>query len=175
MAFTLRFYGYNGLTMKKAELLTSCFGLGKIPIAPGTFGSLPPVVIFQVLGYLWPAANPYVMAFFLAAGAWVCIQYAPAVIAATGKKDPQQIVADEVAGQALVMLFISLLAPENICNTMAVGFVLFRLFDIVKPPPCRRLEKLPDGVGILADDLMAGIYACIGFAIVYQFLPQYCA
>ncbi|MBL7214685.1 MAG: phosphatidylglycerophosphatase A [Phycisphaerae bacterium] len=160
--------------MKKAELLTTCFGLGKIPIAPGTFGSLPPVVLFQVLGYLWPAATPYVMAFFLVAGSWVCIQYGPAMIAATGKKDPQQVVADEVAGQGLVMLFIALLTPEHICNTMALGFLLFRLFDILKPWPCKRLEKLPDGVGVLADDLMAGIYACIGFAIAYHWLPQYC-
>lgn len=161
--------------MKKEELLTSCFGLGKIPVAPGTFGSLPPVVIYQVLGYLWPEANPYVMAFLLLAGAWACIQYAPAMIEATGKKDPQTIVADEVAGQALVMLFIASLWPEHICNTTAMGFVLFRLFDIVKPWPCRSLEKLPDGVGILADDLMAGIYACIVFAVAYHWLPGYCA
>ncbi len=172
--FQYRQFRYNG-GMQKAEMLTSCFGLGKIPVAPGTFGSLGPVVMFQVLAYLWPAANAWVMVFFLLAGSWVCLQYSSAVIAATGNKDPQQVVADEVAGQALVMLFIALLRPEHICNTVALGFLLFRLFDIVKPWPCRRLEELPGGVGILADDLMAGIYACIGFAIAYYLLPQYCA
>ena len=161
--------------MKKEELLTTCFGLGKLPIAPGTWGSLPPVVLYQVFGHLWPAANPYVMAFFLIAGSWVCLRYAPAIIAATGKKDPSIVVADEVAGQAVVMLFITLLWPENICNTTVLGFFLFRLFDIAKPWPCKRLEKLPEGLGILADDLMAGVYASIIFAIAYHWLPKYCA
>ena len=175
MAFTNPDCEYNEAMMKKEELLTTCFGLGKLPIAPGTWGSLPPVVLYQVLGYLWPAANPYVMAFFLVAGSWVCIQYAPAIIATTGKKDPGMVVADEVAGQAVVMLFIALLWPANICNTMALGFFLFRLFDIIKPWPCKKLEKLPAGLGILADDLMAGIYACVAFAIAYHWLPKYCA
>ncbi len=157
--------------MKKAELLTTCFGLGKLPVAPGTWGSLPPVVLYQVLGYLWPAANPYAMAFFLVAGSWVCVQYAPAVIASTGKKDPQMVVADEVAGQALTMLVIALLWPGNICNSMALGFFLFRLFDILKPWPCKRLEKLPAGIGILADDLMAGVYSGIVASIAIHYIP----
>ena len=147
--------------MKKAELLTTCFGLGKLPIAPGTWGSLPPVVVYMAMAHWYPVANPFVMAFFIVAGSWACVQYAPAVIAATGKKDPGLIVADEVAGQAVTMLIIAFLAPNNICHTAVLGFVLFRLFDILKPRPCKRLEKLPAGVGILADDLMAGIYGGI--------------
>ncbi|MHC5154530.1 MAG: phosphatidylglycerophosphatase A [Planctomycetota bacterium] len=161
--------------MKKAELLTTCFGLGKLPFAPGTWGSLPPVVAYQVLGYLWPAANPYFMAFFIIAGSWACVRYAPAVTAATGKKDPGMIVADEVAGQGITMLFIAAAAAfgsVNICNTAVLGFVLFRLFDILKPWPCKRLEKLPAGVGILADDLMAGVYGGI-VAVVYILLKDH--
>jgi phosphatidylglycerophosphatase A len=157
--------------MKKAELLTTCFGLGKLPIAPGTWGSLPSVILYQVLGYLWPAAIVPVMVFFIIAGSWVCVQYAPAVIAATGKKDPGLIVADEVAGQAITMLVIALLSPGNICNATVLGFLLFRLFDILKPWPCKRLEKLPAGVGILADDLMAGVYGGIVAAIVIYYTP----
>jgi undecaprenyl-diphosphatase len=160
--------------MKKAELLTTCFGLGNIRIAPGTFGSLPPVIMYQVLAYLWPAANPYVMAFFLLAGSWVCIQYAPALIAATGKKDPQRIVVDEVAGQSVVMLFIALLGRGDICVLTAMGFVLFRLFDILKPWPCKQLEKLPAGLGILADDLMAGVWASAA-AGIFIFTKDYFA
>lgn len=174
LAFTNPVCGYNANMKKKEELLTSCFGLGKLPLAPGTWGSLPPVVLYQVLGYLWPAASPYVMTFFLLFGSWVCIQYAPVIIAATGKKDPSMVVADEVAGQAVVMLFIALLWPANICNTTALGFFLFRVFDIVKPWPCKKLEKLPGGLGILADDLMAGVYASIVFAIAYHWFPKYC-
>ena len=91
--------------------------------------------------------------------------------AATGKKDPGLIVADEVAGQAITMLVIALLAPDNICNTTVLGFALFRLFDILKPWPCKRLEKLPAGAGILADDLMAGVYGGIVASIVIHYIP----
>jgi phosphatidylglycerophosphatase A len=160
--------------MKKAELLTTCFGLGKLPIAPGTWGSLPSVILYQVLGYLWPAAIVPVMVFFIIAGSWVCVQYAPAVIAVTGKKDPGLIVADEVAGQAITMLVIAMIGlfqGLDICKSMALGFLLFRLFDILKPWPCKRLEKLPAGVGILADDLMAGVYGGIVAAIVIYCTP----
>ena len=161
--------------MKKAELLTTCFGLGKLPFCPGTWGSLPPVVMYQVLGYLYPAGIVPLMVFFIIAGSWVCVRYAPAVVAATGKKDPGLIVADEVAGQAITMLVIALLSPDNICNTTVLGFALFRLFDILKPWPCKRLEKLPSGVGILADDLMAGVYGGIlAFFAIRHLAPQYC-
>ena len=165
--------------MKKAELLTTCFGLGKLPFCPGTWGSLPPVVLYQVLRYIpgefLPWLTPAVMAPLLIAFSWVFIRYSPVLIASTGKKDPQMIVADEVAGQAVVMLAIALLNPDNICNTTALGFALFRLFDITKPWPCKRLEKLPGGLGILADDLMAGVYGAIAsYVFIRHLLPQYC-
>ncbi|MDH4202372.1 MAG: phosphatidylglycerophosphatase A [Phycisphaerae bacterium] len=161
--------------MRKEELLTTCFGLGKLPIAPGTWGSLPPVVLYQVLRYVpgefYPWITPVVMAALFVAFSWICVRFSPAIIAATGKKDPQMIVADEVAGQAVTMLIISLLWPGNICNTTVLGFFLFRLFDITKPWPCRRLEKLPAGAGILADDLMAGVYGGIVAAIGIYYMP----
>ena len=161
--------------MRKEELLTTCFGLGKLPIAPGTWGSLPPVVLYQVLRYVpgefYPRITPVVMAALFVAFSWICIRFSPAVIEATGKKDPGMIVADEVAGQAVTMLIISLLWPGNICNTTVLGFALFRLFDITKPWPCRRLEKLPAGAGILADDLMAGVYGGIVAAIGIYYMP----
>ena len=157
--------------VKKAELLTTCFGLGKLPVAPGTWGSLPPVVAYMVLGYLYPDpaanANVYAMVFFIVAGSWACIRYAPAVIAVTGKKDPGLIVADEVAGQAITMLIIALLAPNHTCIAAGLGVVLFRLFDILKPWPCKRLEKFHAGIGILADDLMAGVYAGAVYVMGY--------
>jgi phosphatidylglycerophosphatase A len=84
-------------------------------------------------------------------------------------------VADEVAGQALVMLIIALFKLANICNAAVIGFVLFRLFDIVKPWPCKKLEKLHEGVGILADDLMAGLYGAVVFVLLNRFLPGVCA
>ena len=161
--------------MKKAELLTTCFGLGKMPFAPGTFGSLPPVVVYLLAGYLcpYPPSGPILMAFLAAAAAWACVQFAPVTIESTGQTDPQSIVADEVAGQAVTLLFIAILDPVNIWLAAASGFVLFRLFDILKPWPCKKLENLPRGAGILADDLMAGIYAAVVYGVLYWFLPGY--
>ena len=93
--------------------------------------------------------------------------------------DPQMIVADEVAGQAVAMLIISLTWPLwhlNICNTTVLGFALFRLFDITKPWPCRRLERFVGGWGILMDDLMAGLYAGILALVLVRFIPGlFCA
>ncbi len=97
------------------------------------------------------------------AGSVVCIKFAPAVIAATGKKDPREVVADEFAGQAAAFLLLSVITIEQKQTGLVtiLGFLLFRLFDIVKPWPIQKLEKLPSGWGILADDLLAGVYAGI--------------
>ncbi|MHC5083519.1 MAG: phosphatidylglycerophosphatase A family protein [Planctomycetota bacterium] len=159
--------------MKTPELLTTCFGLGKMPFAPGTWGSLPPVVIYMTLAYLYPPANTVTMIALTLLFSWICVFYSPAVVKLVGRKDPGMIVADEVAGQAVTMLVIALLSPDNICNSAAAGFALFRLFDITKPWPCKKLEKLPDGLGILADDLAAGAYGAIVYVILFYTLPQF--
>lgn len=150
------------------RMLTSCFGLGRLPIAPGTWGSLPPVIIFGLLGHFGasPAMITNVMAALVLAGCFVCVQFAPAAVAATGKNDPGEVVADEFAGQAVTFLFSPFLAmreatPQQIMVTAFAGFVLFRLFDISKPWPIRKLEKFPAGWGILADDLLAGVFAWV--------------
>jgi phosphatidylglycerophosphatase A len=100
--------------------------------------------------------------------------FAPAIIKATGKDDPGEVVADELAGQALTFLpvpfFITAdISTKQICIITALGFLFFRLFDIVKPWPIRKLEKLPKGWGILADDLLAGIFAAIVLLVCYWF------
>jgi phosphatidylglycerophosphatase A len=92
---------------------------------------------------------------------------------ATGKTDPKEVVADEFAGQAFAFvpvcfLFGGPLSGGQIWATTAVGFVLFRVLDIVKPCPARRLERLPRGWGILCDDLMAAIYAAAGLLICFK-------
>jgi len=106
------------------------------------------------------------MAALALAGSVSCVKFAPAAIAATGNADPGEVVADEFAGQAVTFLAIPLLGAElssagQIWAVTAAGFVLFRLFDIAKPWPIHKLEKLPLGWGVLADDLMAGVYAAI--------------
>lgn len=111
-------------------------------------------------------------------GSVVCVKFAPASIAATGKDDPREIVADEFAGQAVTFSTIPFLlintfsagqifivSVVGIFIVSAAGFLIFRLLDIIKPWPCRTLEKLPKGWGVLADDLLAGVYAAIALQI----------
>jgi len=159
------------------RLLTSCFGLGRLPLCPGTFGSLPPVIIFVLMLHFGLSAisTAIVMATLALAGSAICVIFSPAVIAATGKIDPSEVVADEFAGQALVFFAVLLLvqplggaglaahtfSAKQLWIIAGLGFVLFRLFDIVKPWPINILQKLPQGWGILADDLLAGVYAAI--------------
>lgn len=143
------------------KLLTSWFGLGLLPVAPGTWGSVFPTVVFMAAGILWNSMAAIVaMAVLLAAGSVITVVCSPKVIGLTGRKDPGQIVSDEVAGQALTLLLVQLATPGmDFCITSAVGFGLFRLLDILKPFPCKKLENLPAGLGIVADDLAAGLWA----------------
>ena len=137
----------TNVQMSKEEWLTTSLGLGRLPIAPGTWGSLPPVVLFMAAG-IWfgQAAAIGTMAVLFAAGCTVSVLYSPKIIAATGSKDPRRVVSDETAGAALALLLMQALAPtDGFCLIAAVGFGLFRMFDIFKPWPCKRLEKLPEG------------------------------
>lgn len=156
------------------RLFTSYFGLGYLPIAPGTWGSLLPAILFTAMCFSpLPRIIVLVLMFFIAVDAsTICVLFSSDAIEATGKKDPPEVVVDEVAGQALTLLpfsFYGTSGNEVIIITLA-GFILFRLFDIIKPWPCRKLEKLPAGWGILADDLMAGFYAAIVLMICLYFL-----
>jgi phosphatidylglycerophosphatase A len=159
------------------RLLASCFGLGRLPVCPGTFGSLPPVVVFALMSH-FEASGLIVLIVMTAlaiVGSVVCIGFAPAVIAATGKSDPGEIVADEFAGQAVTFLPLVVVLSSAVrvspWAAAAAGFVLFRLFDIAKPWPIRRLEKLPGAWGVLSDDLLAGIYAGIALLICCKIGP----
>ena len=145
------------------RLLTSCFGLGLVPFAPGTCGSLPVVVVFLALSLsgISTLTISVVMTLIAVGASLVCIFFASEAIERTGKKDPSEVVADEVAGQAVTYIGAASMAGVAGIVIAIVGFAAFRLFDITKPVPCRRLEKLPKGLGILADDIMAGVYAAI--------------
>lgn len=105
------------------------------------------------------------MAAVALASSAVCVGYAPNAIAATGKNDPGEVVVDEVAGQAMTFLAIGALPIKQVWLVAGAGFVLFRIFDITKPWPIRKLETFPKGWGILADDLLAGVYAWIALHI----------
>ncbi len=132
-------------------------GVGFIPFAPGTFGSLwgPLAFWFVCRAELSLPVLIVTAIVFIAAGVPISTRAARAL----GKKDPGSVVYDEIAAFWIVF------APQLLSGrpltpfTAIAGFVLFRIFDISKPFPCRRLEKLPDGAGIMADDLVAGAYA----------------
>lgn len=139
-----------------------------MPIAPGTWGSLPPVVAFALLAYFHVSAAVIaaVMAAFVIAGSVACIACVPAVAALVGKTDPGEVVVDEVAGQAVAFLVAAFCLPADLTLKQALfvaglGFFLFRVLDITKPWPIRKLEALPEGWGVLADDLLAGLFAAI--------------
>ena len=137
---------------KAIKILATGFGLGLSPVAPGTAGTLAGVVIcFACLPFPWVLRLIVVLA--LAA---LSVYIAGRAEAVFGKKDDQRIVIDEIIGFQIAMLPVAITAL-NIC----LGFVLFRIFDILKPYPLRRLQDFPGGWGVVLDDVGAGIYAGI--------------
>ena len=147
-------------------------------MAPGSWGSLPPALVFGLLMYAGaPAATTVVMAVMLAAGCVACVLCAPASIAAKGDDDPGEVVIDEFAAQALTFLIVPLVATRSLCGwesfvLAGVGFLAFRAVDIGKPWPIRRLERLPAGWGILADDLAAGVCSAILVLVAMKLLVK---
>jgi phosphatidylglycerophosphatase A len=131
-------------------VLATGFGSGYAPVASGTFGTAACAVL------LWPL-GPYLTGLYDAAFAIgmtiVAIAASGAVARAIGRKDPGIVVIDEFAGYATSLLFLPKTLPW-----LAAAFFLFRVFDVWKPWPCRRLEHLPGGAGITLDDVMAGVY-----------------
>jgi phosphatidylglycerophosphatase A len=157
---------------KLGKFLTTGLGTGYAPVAPGTFGSAGAVVVYALA--VWALPTPYcvlgvmaIVAIFFSAA---CVLLGPFTEKAFGKKDPSQCTADEWAGQALTMLALPMIGP-GAWITCLVGFGMFRLFDITKPPPVRQLEKLPQGWGVLVDDLAAGVYANIASQLILRLLP----
>jgi phosphatidylglycerophosphatase A len=138
-----------------ATLVATFFGIGRLRPGPGTWGSLAAVLIWAGLSrFIEPAWQTLTLAGLAAIAVAIGIPAATAAAQASGVKDPQFVVIDEVAGQWITLLF----APVS-WKTLLAGFILFRGFDIVKPPPVRQLEKLPSGTGIVLDDVAAGVYA----------------
>lgn len=148
------------------RMIATVGSIGYSPLAPGTMGSLAIALVFLLLPpYLpiWPQVAGLLILFALAV--WSAQAMAAAHEQATfGKIDPQEVVIDEVMGMAVTLAFL----PLNF-KTVGLGFLLFRLFDVTKPFPVRRFEKLPGGWGIVMDDVMAGIYANAGLRIIFEF------
>lgn len=132
-------------------LLASGAGAGFLPMMPGTFGTLAGLPVSLAINRL-ALSNPMLAAGTLAGLVLVAILIADRAAKLLGAKDPQLVVIDEIAGFAVANFW-----SETITAAMA-AFVLFRLFDIAKVFPGRRLEAIPGGAGIVLDDLLAGLY-----------------
>lgn len=134
----------------RLAIATGC-GIGYFPFAPGTLGSLEGLVLAWALARL---GGSWAVAFGWAAVTLVGFWSSREAEAQFGRRDPAPVVIDEVSGQLLGLLFV----PPSAAGWLG-GFVLFRIFDIWKPYPVRRLESWPGASGIMADDLVAGAYA----------------
>jgi phosphatidylglycerophosphatase A len=143
-----------------ARLLATWFYCGYAPKAPGTAGSLAAIVIAWPL-HVYAGVPPWGFAILALALLGPAIWSADVTARETGLKDPQIVVVDEVVGQWIAIGGAAFGRTEMNWKAWCAAFVLFRAFDIWKPPPVRQLERVPGGAGIVLDDAMAGIYAAL--------------
>jgi phosphatidylglycerophosphatase A len=139
-----------------ASPIATCFGLGLVPIAPGTAGSIAAIAAASILirqrGWTQADFGLLTMASLLP-GIWAAQVYATS----HGKKDPSEVVVDEAIGQWVTLLG----ATVYNWKSLLAALVLFRILDILKPFPIRQAEKLHGGVGIIADDVVAGLVGAL--------------
>ncbi|MEK6407718.1 MAG: phosphatidylglycerophosphatase A [Acidobacteriota bacterium] len=157
-----------------AYAIATGLGAGFVPVAPGTAGAAEGVAIFLAVLALrlgeWPSVFVLVILniVLFAVGVWASSR----TCEITQLKDPRLIVIDEVSGQLISLTPLAFWAPFSI-KAVVFGFLLFRLFDIFKPYPIRKLERLHGGLGVMADDALAGVYAatllCLGLLVDLMF------
>ena len=153
------------LTNKAAVFLATGFYIGKIPLAPGTFGSLIGLPLCFLLAEIQLSAAIIAVLLIIALAIWI----SNVAERTLERKDPGCIVIDEIAGMAVTLIGL----PFNL-TTAAIGFILFRILDILKPFPIRILDKrLPGGLGIVADDVVAGMFSNVLIRILAVILDIY--
>lgn len=158
-----------------ALVVATCGGIGWIPWAPGTFGSLAGIPlaiatgtvaawIANAIGLSGPLAVAPLEVVIIAILLIASVPIATRAARVLASKDPGPVVIDEVIAVPLVLTVVP--PSDRGWAVLLAAFVLFRIFDIVKPPPCRQLERLPGGLGIMADDQAAAVYgaACLAIA-----------
>jgi len=155
---------YLGPIMRRAfnHAVGTFLGVGHIPLVPASWTSLVVAILF-----VWPfplslTTQAIVLAVFVILGVPACTG-----LEKEYGKDPKQATMDEAAG-----MLITLMGVAPTLRNALLGFLLFRLFDVLKPPPARQLERLPVGWGIMADDLMAGVYGRIALALILGWLAR---
>lgn len=147
-----------------AVWVATCGGVGYVPIAPGTAGSAVGLVLVAALGRA-PLGQPWLSSILAVAAVGIFFLGVWAASGAEkyfGRVDPGHVVIDEVVGQLLTFLA----RPDASWKWLLAGFVLFRIFDVVKPFPARQAERLPRGWGIMTDDVVAGLYSLAAVLIL---------
>ena len=151
-----------------AWVVGTFFGIGLLRPGPGTYGSIAAVVLwFGAAHLLHPGGTALALETALAAllATLIGIPAASRVARESGREDPGHVVIDEVAGQLIALIAI----PADWQHAL-LSLLLFRLFDIVKPPPVRQLERLPAGTGIVLDDVAAGLLALLAAQLSHKLL-----
>ena len=161
------------------SLAVTTFGVGYLPLMPGTYGSMVGIGIYAILAssfrtyrYSPELAAPEVFVAWIHAAILITfllfcllgIWAAGRSVELLGNTDAPQAVVDEVMGQLIVFLFIPFTSSWPL---VVAGFLLFRLFDIWKPYPIDYLQNLPGGIGVCADDILAGVYAGVCLSVIY--------
>jgi phosphatidylglycerophosphatase A len=150
-----------------AALWIATCGVGYMPLVPATWGSLAGVGLYLLAQTVNVNFTHFVPVIFLIGLFLIGIWSAARVVKLTGRKDPRIVIIDEIVGQLVTFLFVP--AQFN-WWIIIIGFFAFRLFDILKPFPANRLENLPNGLGVMADDVMAGFYAGGLLYLLYSFV-----
>jgi phosphatidylglycerophosphatase A len=152
--------------MRLSTVIASVFGVGYFPVASGTVMS---IIAVPLAMYLAQHGGGVVLVggslLVFVIGIWAC----GAHVRATGREDPSECVIDELAGQWLACAGICFTPIYPSVSAFALTFLLFRLFDILKPWPISAAEKLPGGMGVMADDMLAGLAAAIIAGFVHYF------
>ncbi len=154
--------------MNRVALAIATFGyVGFFPVAPGTAGSAAALLLYALVRAVGlPAADAVAVIVVFLTGVWAATR----TEAVLGTTDPGPVVIDEVLGMLITLAWLPL-SPLGIF----VGFVLFRIFDVIKPYPARRLEDAPGGWGIMLDDAMAGVYSHVTLRAMVWAWPQWMA
>jgi phosphatidylglycerophosphatase A len=143
-------------------LLATGFGVGYSPIVPGTLGTLLAIPVYYFLSNISSPLYEITLIGFFFLSVWISANAERAF----GKKDDQRIIIDEIVGFLITMLWV----PKTI-RFVIIGFFLFRFFDILKPFPIRRLEKVfKGGFGVVLDDVVAGVYANVVLRLIYRLM-----
>jgi phosphatidylglycerophosphatase A len=155
---TFRESNFSG---KISLILATWFGIGLLPVAPGTFGTIAAFPLVWGLAYCGTVSGVLIIVMGSAVAIWASARSEELLC----DSDPSEIVIDEVVG---FLLTLFLLPPSWLI--LGLGFILFRVFDILKPYPIKQAEKLRGGLGIVMDDLVAGFYAHVCVRLVLSFV-----